>query len=325
MEFKKNSRCKKVVTKMSVKRILVVGSANIDFLMTTPYVPAPGETIISEGAYTFVPGGKGANTAVAAAKLGAQVVFCARVGDDAYGDRLMNIYKEHGIDLRYVKADKLEQTGLAVVLLEKGGVNRIVVYPGANKRINESDVENSFFSYPDAVITQFEIGEAAVLSTARTANTEGVPLIIDAGPARKDFPLAKLEQVEIFSPNETETEILTGIRPNTLDDCLRASIALSNSVDIKYVVLKLGVRGCYIYDGKYCDLISPFDVNAVDTTAAGDAFTAALTSEYLRTNDIQAAAKYANAVGAITVTKVGAISSLPSAVEVRAFIQEYES
>mgnify|MGYP002344503831 CR=1 FL=1 len=311
------------MTKMSMKRILVVGSANIDFLMTTPYVPAPGETIVSEGAYTFVPGGKGANTAVAAAKLGTQVVFCARVGDDAYGDRLISLYKEHGLDLRYLKVDKLEQTGLAVVLLEKGGVNRIIVYPGANKRINENDIENAFFSYPDAIITQFEIGDTAVISAARTANTEGVPLIIDAGPARRDFPLAKLEQVEIFSPNEVETEILTGIRPNTLEDCLRASIALSNAVDIKYVVLKLGARGCYIYDGKYCDIISPFDVQSVDTTAAGDAFTAALTAEYLRTGDIIAAAKYANAVGALTVTKVGAISSLPSSLEVKSFIEEY--
>ena len=321
-EHKKYRFAGETEIKMSVKRILVVGSANIDFLMTTPYVPSPGETIVSEGAYTFVPGGKGANTAVAASKLSSQVIFCARVGDDAYGDRLMGIYKENDIDLRYVKADKLEQTGLAVVLLEKGGVNRIIVYPGANKRISESDIENAFFSYPDAAITQFEIGDAAVIATARIANTEGVPLIVDAGPARKDFPLAKLEQVEILSPNETETEILTGIRPNTLEDCLRACIALNNAVDIKYVVLKLGARGCYIYDGKYCDLISPFDVQAVDTTAAGDAFTAALTSEYLKTKNITEAARYANAVGALTVTKVGAISSLPNTTEVREFMEE---
>lgn len=312
-----------MVRKMSVKRILVVGSANIDFLMTTPYVPSPGETLLSEGAYTFVPGGKGANTAVAASRLGAQVIFCSRVGDDAYGDRLIDIYKENEIDLRYLKADKLEQTGLAVVILEKDGTNRIIVYPGANKRINENDIENSFFAYPDAVVTQFEIGDAAVLSTARIANSEGVPFIVDAGPAHKDFPLAKLEQVEIFSPNETETEILTGIRPDTLDNCLKASIALSNSVDIKYVVLKLGARGCYIYDGKYCDLISPFEVQAVDTTAAGDAFTAALTSEYMRTGDIITAARFANAVGALTVTKVGALSSLPTKEEVKQFVDEY--
>jgi ribokinase len=307
---------------MSVKRILVVGSANIDFLMTTPYVPSEGETVISQGAYTFVPGGKGANTAVAAAKLGAQVVFCARLGDDAYGDRLMNIYRENGIDLRFVKTDKLEQTGLAVVMLEKGGANRIVVYPGANRRVNEADIENAFYSYPDAVITQLEIGDTAVIQTARVANTEGVPFIVDAGPARRDFPLSKLEQVEIFSPNENETEILTGIRPTTLDDCLRASMALTNAVDIKYVVLKLGARGCYIYDGKYCDIISPYDVQTVDTTAAGDAFTAALTNEYLRTDDIITAARFANAVGAMTVTKVGAISSLPTRADVEKFISD---
>jgi len=308
---------------MSVKRILVVGSANIDFLMTTPYVPSPGETIVSEGAYTFVPGGKGANTAVASARLGAQVLFCARVGDDAYGDRLYSIYKENDIDLRFIKTDKLEQTGLAVVLLEKGGTNRIIVYPGANKRINENDIENAFYAYPDAVITQLEIGDHAVLSTARIANAEGVPLIVDAGPARRDFPLRKLEQVEIFSPNETETEILTGIRPDTLDDCLRASIALCNMVDIKYVVLKLGARGCYIYDGKYCDLISPFDVQPIDSTAAGDAFTAALTSEYMRTDDIITSARFANAVGALTVTKIGAITSLPTRADVLKFIDDY--
>lgn len=307
---------------MSMKRVLVVGSANIDFLMTTPYVPSPGETIISEGAYIFVPGGKGANTAVAVSKLKGHSIFCSRVGDDAYGDRLIGIYEQNNIDLRYLKTDKLEQTGMAVVLLEKGGVNRIIVYPGANKRINDTDIENAFFSYPDAVVTQFEIGDAAVITAARIANTEGVPFIVDAGPARKDFPLAKLEQVEIFSPNEIETEILTGIRPNTLEDCLKACIALSNAVDIKYVVLKLGSRGCYIYDGKYTDLISPYDVQAVDTTAAGDAFTAALTVKYLQTKSITEAAKYANAVGALTVTKVGAISSLPTHEEVIEFMDK---
>jgi ribokinase len=250
------------------------------------------------------------------------VLFCARVGDDAYGDRLINIYRENDIDLRFVKTDKLEQTGLAVVMLEKGGANRIVVYPGANRRINDGDIESAFYAYPDAVITQFEIGDAAVIQTARVANTEGVPFIVDAGPARRDFPLAKLEQVEIFSPNENETEILTGIRPTTLDDCLKASIALMNAVDIKYVVLKLGARGCYIYDGKYCDIISPYDVQPIDTTAAGDAFTAALTNEYLRTGDIITAARFANAVGAMTVTKVGAIASLPTRKEVEKFIDD---
>ena len=178
----------------------------------------------------------------------------------------------------------------------------------------------AFSAYPDAVLTQFEIRPDAVIAAARTAAYEGIPFFVDAGPADAEFPLAKLEQVEVFSPNETETEILTGIRPNNLENCLRASIALCNKVDIKYVVLKLGERGCYIYDGKYCDLISPYDVPVVDTTAAGDVFTAALTTEYLRTNDIISSAKFANAAGALAVTKLGAINSVPTLEEVRKLI-----
>lgn len=299
------------------KRILVVGSSNIDFVLNTPYIPAPGETLISEGSYAFTPGGKGANCAVAAASFGAEVTFCSRVGDDAYGDRLISLFAERGIDTRYIKVDRLEQTGLAVVMVEKDGTNRIVTYSGANKRINDSDVEAAFSCYPDAVISQFEIQPEAVIAAARCAAYEGAKFILDAGAARSNFPLDKLEQVEIFTPNENETEILTGIRPNNLENCLRASIALCNKVDIKYVVLKLGARGCYVYDGKYCDLISPCEVPVVDTTAAGDVFTAALTAEYLRTGEILPSARFANAAGALAVSKRGAISSVPTLEDVR--------
>ena len=298
------------------KRILVAGSSNIDFLLSTPYIPAPGETIISNGSYAFAPGGKGANAAVACASLGAEVVFCSRVGDDAYGDRLVALFNERGIDTRYIKVDRVEQTGLAVVMLEKNGTTRIIVYSGANKKINDSDVESAFSCYPDAVLTQFEIKPDAVIAAALCAAEDGIPLFVDAGPATPDFPLEKLEKIEVLSPNETETEILTGIRPNTLENCLRASIALCNRVDTKYVVLKLGARGCYIYDGKYCDLVSPFEVPVVDTTAAGDIFTAALTTEYLKNGDILAAARFANAAGALATTKTGAISSVPTIEEI---------
>ncbi len=308
---------------MASKRLLTVGTANIDFLVKTPYVPSRGETMISEGEYAYVPGGKGANAAVAAARLGSEVVFCTRVGDDAYGDRLLRIYAENNVDSRYIKVDRAEQTGLAIVMLEKTGDNRIIVFPGANRNINDTDIENSFLSYPDGVLTQFECGEKQVITTARLAADENLPLFIDAGPAIPDFPLSKLQQVEVFSPNETETAVLTGIRPNTPDDCLRAAIQLSNKVDIKYVVLKLGERGAFIYDGKYCDIVEGYEVDAVDTTAAGDAFTAALAVEYMRSGDIYRAVKYGNAVGALTTTKVGALSSLPKEAEVRQFMSDH--
>lgn len=299
------------------KRILVVGSSNIDFVLNTPYIPAPGETLMSQGNYAFTPGGKGANTAVAAAAFGADVSFCTRVGDDAYGDRLISLFAEKGLDTRFIKVDRLEQTGLAVVMVEKNGTNRILAFSGANKRINDSDVESAISCYPDAVITQFEIQPEAVIAAARSAADEGAKFVLDAGAATPDFPLSKLEQVEILTPNEVETEILTGIRPSNLENCLRASIALCNKVDIKYVVLKLGARGCYVYDGKYSHLISPCEVSVVDTTAAGDVFTAALTTEYLRTGDIIVSAKFANAAGGLAVSKKGAITSIPTLEEVR--------
>lgn len=304
------------------KRILVAGSSNIDFLLSTPYIPAPGETLSSNGTYAFTPGGKGANAAVAAKSLGCDVVFCSRVGDDAYGDRLVALFNERGLDTRFIKTDRLEQTGLAVVMLEKNGTNRIIVYGGANKKISDTDVESAFSCYPDAVLTQFEIRDEAVIAAARNAAEDGIPFFADAGSIKADFPLEQLEKVEVFSPNEVETELLTGIRPDTLDNCLRASIALCNRVDIKYVVLKLGARGCYVYDGKYSHLISPFEVNVVDTTAAGDVFTAALAAEYLRTGDILDAARFANAAGALAVSKMGAISSVPTLDEVRALMSK---
>lgn len=304
------------------KRLLVAGSSNIDFVLSTPYIPAPGETMISQGAYTFTPGGKGANAAVAAASLGAEVTFCSRVGDDAYGDRLVALFAERGIDTRYIKVDRLEQTGLAAVMVEKNGTNRIIVYPGANMKISDSDVEASFSCYPDAVLTQFEMRPEAVICAARCAAEDGLPFIVDAGAVKANFPLSKLEKVEIFSPNENETEILTGIRPDNLENCLRASIALCNKVDIKYVVLKLGNRGCYVYDGKYCDLLSPCEVPVVDTTAAGDVFTAALATEYMRTKEILPSARFANAAGALAVSKRGAIASVPTLEEVKSLLNK---
>ncbi len=295
------------------KRILVAGSSNIDFVLSTPYIPAPGETLLSEGEYGFTAGGKGANAAVAAAAFGSEVFFCSRVGDDAYGDNLLALFAEKGVDTRFVKVDRTEQTGLAAVLIEKDGTNRIIVYGGANKKICEADIENALSNCcPDAVMTQFEIAPEAVIAAAAGAAYDGIPLFVDAGAAKADFPLEKLQQVEVFSPNENETEMLTGIRPNSIENCLRASMALCNRVDIKYVVLKLGSRGCYVYDGKYCDLISPVEVPVIDTTAAGDVFTAALTSEYLRSGDILSAARFANAAGALTVSKRGAVSAIPS-------------
>lgn len=303
-------------------RILTVGSANIDLMARMNSVPRVGQTVLERNRYEYLPGGKGANSALAFAKMGGESVFCCKLGADTHGGRLVKIYEDSGIHTRFITADKKEKTGLAIVMVEQNGDNRIVVYPGANKRLRPSDVEEAFTCYPDAVYLQFEVPEETVLAAADFARAQGVPIFVDGGPATLDFPLENLGPVEVFSPNEEETYAYTGIRPTSVESCLKACLALSSRIQAKYFVLKLGERGVYLYDGTYFKIIAPYNVEEVDTTAAGDAFTAAMTLEYLRSYDMKRACEYGNIAGALAVSRPGAFVSIPSHEDIRNFIRE---
>ena len=304
---------------MAKPRILVVGSANMDIVFSVSRIPNKGESIVAEN-YTYIPGGKGANAVTAVARLGADAIFCARIGNDDIGAKLVKSYERENIDTRYIKTDKNTATGLAAILLEDDGSNRILVYPNANLNLKVEDVEDAFLSYPDAVLLQFETNPEAIIAATEFAAKKNIPVIIDAGPVRKDFPYEQLKKVEIISPNEVETAQITGINPSNDKTCLQACMRLLNMTKAKCAVLKLSDRGCCSYDGNRFDYINSHYVNAVDTTAAGDAFTAALAIEYLISKDLQLACKYANIVGALTVTKFGAMTSLPTEKEVENFI-----
>jgi ribokinase len=306
------------------KRILVVSSANMDFVMNMKRVPSAGETVIDHGNYKYVPGGKGANAAIAAARLGADCVFCTRLGSDTNGAVLKKFYTDNGIDPRFIKIDRNASTGLAAIMVEANGMNRIVVYPGANGNLCDDDVEEAFICYPDALFVNFEIPKEVMYTACKYAEKQGIPIFIDAGPADLSIRLSELPPIEVFSPNESETFAFTGIKPSSMDNCLRAASALYNKMKVKYIVIKLGDRGCFIYDGIHYNLASPYETEAVDTTAAGDAFTAALTLEYMRKGDILAACSYANAVGSMVVSKSGASSSIPTADEVSEFLKKQE-
>ena len=298
------------------KKILVIGSSNMDFSMNVYKIPERGETIIDDGGVAYVPGGKGANAAIAISKLGGECVFCTKLGADAHGQQLFNYYKEVGISTRYVKVDHDNPTGLAVVIKEGDGDNRIVVYPGANARITTEAVLEAFDCNPDAVHIGFEIPFSIALSAAKIAAAKGIPVFVDPAPADKEYDLESFPQVEIFSPNETETLEYTGINPSNIDNALRACIALGKRIKAKYIIIKQGARGAFLYDGKkYFTLPAP-RVEVVDTTAAGDAFGASLLLEYLRSGDIKEAVKYGNAAGALTVSRAGASTSIPTAAEV---------
>ena len=304
-----------------LKKILLVGSANMDLSMSLERLPREGETLIDGGGVLYNPGGKGANAAVAVARLGGHCILCAKLGADSHGQRLFGYYKGEGIDTSHIKADSEHATGLAVVIKEADGQNRIVVYPGANAHITEEAVREAFDTEPDAVYLGFEVPFATTLLAAKIAAERGIPVFLDAAPADKNHPLELLPPLEVFSPNETETLEYTGILPTGIESSLRASLALYKRVKCKYIVIKQGERGAFLYDGKRYNTYPARRVGkVVDTTAAGDTFTAALTLEYARCGDIDAAIRYANAAAAITVTRRGASSSIPTAEEVEALI-----
>lgn len=294
-------------------RILVIGSSNIDFVCRMDRLPLQGETMMCDDTYAFVPGGKGANTAVAAARLGGDVVFCTRLGHDSYGRQLTEKYVAEGIDERFLKLDRTAKTGLAVIMVEKDGHNRIAVYPGANMNLSRDDIDEAFTTLPDALVMQLEMDCDSAIFASRLARQNGTKVFLDAGAVKPDFPLEQMTELEVLSPNENETRILTGIIPDSANNCLRACVKLMNRVKCKYVVLKLGDRGCYVYDGTHCNHVAPIEVSeVVDTTAAGDSFTAALAVRYMENgNNIIDACQFANKVGAYVVGKAGAMTSLP--------------
>lgn len=300
-------------------RVLVVSSANMDFVQRMQKIPLSGQTLIEkEGSYAWNPGGKGANSAITFARLGTDCVFCCRLGNDSNGNRLVRLYQKEGVDTRFVFLDNETPSGLASIIVEENGNNRIIVYPGANEKLSEADIEEAMTCLPDAVFMHFEISEEAALATARFASKSNIPLIIDAGPAKPDFPLDQLGPVEIFSPNETETFAYTGIHPISPEMCLKACIRLSTKVHAKYIVLKLGKQGSFLYDGKFYHVIPPFEVPVVDTTAAGDVFTAALTARYVAGFGILDSVRYATYAAAVCVSKAGAYPSIPTIDEIEA-------
>lgn len=303
-------------------RILVVGSINIDHVVQADRMPDAGESMLGQ-AMTSVPGGKGANQAVAAARLGAAVTFVGRVGNDHWGEHVVQCMRDNGVNTEHLRVDDSQTTGTAVILVDSTGENRIIVMPGANHSVCQDDVDAVVQSGEtfDAVLLQFEIPievtQHAIECYWLSRNTS---VIVDAGPARP-FPLASLRGAHIISPNETEAKTLTGIEVRTTDDAIRAATAIRAGSDAEMVVMKLGKRGALIHNEQGSEMINAFDVDAIDTTAAGDSFTAALAVRLaLRTEDNATAVRYANAAGALATTTLGAQPSLPTKEAVERFL-----
>ena len=294
-------------------RAAVVGSINMDLILNMPRVPEVGENVLGTD-YGYANGGKGANQATALAKLGAQVKMVGKVADDTNGNKLLENLRNNNIDVSGVATDGT-QTGLAAIILDGEGRNRIVVYEGANAEIEPQKALEDIGTDIDLLLLQFETNEDVVINCVNHAVKNNITTVIDCGPA-KNFSLEKMQGATILSPNESETMALTGVYPDSEDNILKASKILEERSKAEFIVLKLGERGCSLWDGKKLKLFSSYKSKVIDTTAAGDCFTAALALEYVKNGDIHTACDMGNKAGSIAVSRMGAQSSMPTVDEI---------
>lgn len=302
--------------------ILVVGSLNMDLTLQLPRMPLVGESLVGLR-YSRTPGGKGANQAVALARMGADVTLVGKVGDDADGEKLIANLAANGVTTDFVGKAGGNSTGLAVILLDSDGRNSIAVFPAANDEMAVADLAAAFAQNRfDALVLQLEIPDPVIIESYRLARGAAVPVFLDAGPARP-FPLEELWGIDVISPNETEVRALTGIEVKTLAEAELAATELIRRTNTRAVVIKLGSSGALLRTREgYCRHFPAFAVRAVDPTAAGDAFTAALAIQLLKTEDIPKSVIYANLAGALATTRLGAQTSLPTAQEIELFREQ---
>lgn len=294
----------------------MIGSLNIDMVMNVDHTPTTGETILSDG-LSMVPGGKGANQACAAGCLGADVVMLGAVGEDAYADMQRESLGNAGVDVSCLVTKKNVSTGLAVVTVNRDGDNSIVVVSGANAELSPSDIDHNLelLKESEIVVLQLEIPLETVCYAAKMAKSLGKTVILDPAPVPKEFPEELYQYVDIIKPNETELAGLTGAEGR--DEELAAAAKILREKGVKNVLVTLGEKGVYL-DSQECGCCEIFahKVKAVDTTAAGDSFTAALAMMLMQGKTIREAAEFANCVSAIVVTRKGAQSSIPTMEEV---------
>jgi len=301
-----------------MKNILVVGSINMDLVVKAERMPRGGETLVGSG-FTQAPGGKGANQAAACARLGARTFMIGRVGGDAFGKALVGCLKRSGVKTDFIVTDKSEPTGIAIIIVDRTGQNSIVVASGANAKVCRRDLSaaGDVWDKADFLIVQLEIPIETMDAALTRARRKGIVSIMDAGPAKK-IPLSTLRKADIVSPNETETEALIGKRVTSLR-AARAAAERLRKLGVKRVVLKLGERGALAAEGSRYVHVPARKVKAVDTTAAGDAFTAALAVALGEGKDLVAATEFACCAGALACTKLGAQPSMPTREEVEKF------
>jgi ribokinase len=300
-------------------KIVIVGSSNTDLVVRAQKIPAPGETVIGND-FFMNPGGKGANQAVTIAKLGAEASFIAKVGDDDYGRNSIENYKRANLDVSHVYIDENAHSGVALIVVDGSGENAITVSSGANHKLCKEDIDQarSLIESAGIVLMQLEIPMQIVEYVADIAFAKGVKVILNPAPAAK-LSKALLSKLYLIIPNETECEILTGIKITNQESKITAAGQLLDS-GVKNVILTIGSKGSSLVNSEGCINVPAILQKAVDTTAAGDVYCGALCVALSEGSDLPEAMRFATAASSISVTRPGAQASIPSREEVESLL-----
>ncbi|MGV8027198.1 MAG: ribokinase [Anaerolineaceae bacterium] len=304
-----------------MKRIIVLGSINMDLVVSTHRAPEGGETLFGSSFQT-IPGGKGANQAVAIARQGSEVAMIARVGNDGFGNELITKLVENSVDVKKVKRDKSCSTGVALIVVEKSGQNRILVVSGANGQVSKVDVDEAseLFDQSDYLVLQLETPLETVAYAIAAAKAKHVQTVLNAAPApSSSFSDTLLKQIDYLLVNESEAEAIAGKSVKNVESALEVAGTLQKKTGGK-VILTLGEKGAVAADGNDIWHTPSFKIKAVDTTAAGDAFTGGLVNAIQQGFSLKDSIIRASAAGALATCKFGAQPSLPTSEEVREFL-----
>lgn len=301
-------------------RVTVIGSLNVDTILEIPRLPKPGETLAMHN-QSFAGGGKGSNQGIAAGRAGADTYFIGKVGDDANGKFMINSMTESGINVDQITVTKDAKTGQAFILLDDEGQNSILVYGGANQELTAADVENAkdTIAQSDFIITQFETPLDVAEAAFKEAKANDVVTILNPAPARDTIPASLLAVSDLVVPNETECQTLTGVEITDEASMIKGAEKL-HAMGAKCVIITVGSKGAFYHtaDGD-TGFVDAFKVKAVDTTAAGDTFIGALSSQLNKDlSNLPDAIRFANRASSITVQRMGAHPSIPTLAEIEA-------
>ncbi len=312
--------------------VLVLGSLNMDLVARVDRLPLPGETLLGSS-FVTVPGGKGANQAVAAARLGAEVAMVGRVGDDGFGETLRSHLQSENINTQSINVSPQQPSGTALIAVAPDN-NQIIVVSGANGEVGEAELEElvSYFEQAKVLLLQFEIPIPVVRKAAALAHEAGLLVIVDPAPAQGKLTTEFCEHISILTPNQSEAGLLSGMEVVDRESAIAAAKSLHQQ-GVDTVIVKLGEQGCVCVNQSGTFEFPAFTVEAVDTVAAGDAFNGGLAAALCQTKEadlkaamqnheqLQSAIRYASAVAALAVTRSGAQSAMPTSAEVEAFLQ----